>query len=158
MNKRKVTIELDDATIAMIERVKKDSISIEEAIDGLLHMGLLEVIKGQENPIHGLLSELKGFMDGMPDIKTPKANCGVMRMNSSGEIVEVDRKDLPEELLNHVTEIEKAFSAGLSAGKDPEDIMKELGLARTMEEAMNQRAAVVTDGNLVHFPTNVKPS
>lgn len=160
MTKRKFTIELDEKCVAMIEKVKIDGISMEEAIDGLIHMGLLEVVTQGEQPGEHLLGKLKGFMEremggqmlnGMEAL-LPKAKCGVMRMTPDGEVTEVSREDIPAELLDHVNEIEKAFADGMRAGKTPHDVMKELGLSQSIDEAMTKPSTPVTDGNLVHFP------
>lgn len=166
MTKRKFTIELDESTVAMIEKVKVKGISTEKAIDGLVHMGLLEVMSRNEDPLQHMLDKLKRLTDAhIPDIVgsgfeslLPKAKCGVMRMSPDGEVEEISRDDLPAEILSHVSEIEEAFSAGIREGKSPNDIMKDLGLAHTAEEAMSQRSPVTMEGNLVHFPTSTKPS
>ena len=165
MAKRKITIELSDETIAVIERLKLDEVTIEEAIPRFVDMGIMEAISsgGNTNLIAALMdrimSRFRGDSKG-PDISGgPEASIKMMRIDENGEPVEVDIADLPEEISAHIAEMEAAVKEGLRNGKSMHEIMDGLGatacssMGEVMERAGRPKTEIISDGNVIHFPT-----
>ena len=165
MAKRKITIELSDETIAVIERLKLDEVTIEEAIPRFVDMGIMEAISsgGNTNPLSALMdrimSRFRGDSKG-PDISGgPETSIKMMRIDENGEPVEVDIADLPEEISAHIAEIESAVKEGLRNGKSMHEIMEGMGavhcnnLEEVVERATRHKTEIVSDGNVIHFPT-----
>lgn len=165
MATRKFTIELSEETIAVIERLKLDEVTIEEAIPRFVDMGIMEVISGggNTNPLSALMdrimSRFRGDSKG-PDISGgPEASIKMMRINENGEPVEVDIADLPEEISAHIAEMESAVKEGLRNGKSMHEIMDGLGatacssMGEVMERASRPKTEIISDGNVIHFPT-----
>lgn len=165
MAKRKITIELSDETIAVIERLKLDEVTIEEAIPRFVDMGIREAISsgGNTSPLSTLMdrimSRFRGDSKG-PDISGgPEASIKMMRIDENGEPVEVDIADLPEEISAHIAEMEAAVKEGLRNGKSMHEIMDGLGatacssMGEVMERAGRPKTEIISDGNVIHFPT-----
>ena len=165
MATRKFTIELSEQTIAVIERLKLDEVTIEEAIPRFVDMGIVEVIAagGNTNPLSALMnrvmSNFRGDSKG-PDISGgPEASIKMMRIDENGEPVEVDIADLPEEISAHIAEMEAAVKEGLRNGKSMHEIMDGLGatacssMGEVMERAGRPKTEIISDGNVIHFPT-----
>ena len=78
MAKRKITIELSDETIAVIERLKVDELSLEEVIPHFIDAGIVDAITSGEstNPLARLMdrimSSFTGSNKGKVDADVPK--------------------------------------------------------------------------------------
>lgn len=137
MATRKFTIELSEQTIAVIERLKLDEVTIEEAIPRFVDMGIMEAISSGG----------------------PETSIKMMRIDENGEPVEVDIADLPEEISAHIAEMEAAVKEGLRNGKSMHEIMDGLGatacssMGEVMERAGRPKTEIISDGNVIHFPT-----
>ena len=165
MATRKFTIELSEQTIAVIERLKLDEVTIEEAIPRFVDMGIMEAISsgGNTNPLSTLMdrimSRFRGDSKG-PDISGgPETSIKMMRIDENGEPVEVDIADLPEEISAYIAEMEAAVKEGLRNGKSMHEIMDGLGatacssMGEVMERAGRPKTEIISDGNVIHFPT-----
>ena len=179
MGTRKFTIEISDESVAVIERLKLDDATMEEVIPQLLDLGILEALTSQVNPMSKLLdtimsrrrgndnpiAEMMANLFGGDDVKPsmsepdPSAMFKMMRLDENGEPVEVDIADLPEEISAHIAEMEAAVKEGLRNGKSMHEIMDGLGatacssMGEVMERASRPKTEIISDGNVIHFPT-----
>ena len=66
MAKRKITIELSDETIAVIERLKVDELSLEEVIPQFIDAGIVDAITSGEstNPLARLMDRIMSSFTG----------------------------------------------------------------------------------------------
>lgn len=166
MAKRKITIELSDETIAVIERLKLDEVTIEEAIPRFVDMGIMEAISsgGNTNPLARLMDRIMSSFTGsnkgkVDDDLAPSTTIKMMQINENGEPEEVNISDLPAEISAHIAEMEAAVKEGLRNGKSMHEIMDGLGatacssMGEVMERAGRPKTEIISDGNVIHFPT-----
>lgn len=183
MGTRKFTIEVSDEAVAVIERLKLDDVSIEEAIPQLLDLGIMEAITSQGNPIAKMLDTIlsrrsggKGnpIADMMANLfgdenkspmtePDPSAIFKMMRLDENGQPVEMDMNDLPPEVAEHLKGMTASITQGISEGKSIEEIMESVGATKCVHAddipaEMKESASKVNTGNLIHFPDTSKLS
>ena len=166
MAKRKITIELSDETIAVIERLKVDELSLEEVIPHFIDAGIADAITSGEstNPLARLMDRITSSFTGsnkgkVDDDLAPSTTIKMMRINENGEPEEVNISELPAEISGHISQMEEAVKEGLKNGKSMHEIMDGLGavhcnnLEEVVERATRHKTEIVSDGNVIHFPT-----
>ena len=166
MAKRKITIELSDETIAVIERLKVDELSLEEVIPKFIDAGIVDAITGGEstNPLARLMDRIMSSFTGsnkgkVDDDLAPSTTIKMMRINENGEPEEVNISELPAEISGHISQMEETVKEGLKNGKSINEIMAGMGavhcnnLEEVVELATRHKTEIVSDGNLIHFPT-----
>lgn len=166
MAKRKITIELSDETIAVIERLKVDELSLEEVIPKFIDAGIVDAITSGEstNPLARLMDRIMSSFTGsnkgkVDDDLAPSTTIKMMRINENGEPEEVNISELPAEISGHISQMEEAVKEGLKNGKSINEIMEGMGavhcnnLGEVVKLATRHKTEIVSDGNLIHFPT-----
>ncbi len=162
MAKRKITIELSDETIAGIERLKVDELSLEEVIPHFIDAGIVDAITSGEstNPLARLMDRIMSSFTGsnkgkVDDDLAPSTTIKMMRINENGEPEEVNISELPAEISGHISQMKE----GLKNGKSINEIMEGMGavhcnnLGEVVERATRHKTEIVSDGNVIHFPT-----
>ena len=166
MAKRKFTIELSEETIAVIERLKLDEVTIEEAIPRFVDKGIVDAITSGEstNPLTRLMDRIMSSFTGsnkgkVDDDLAPSTTIKMMRINENGEPEEVNISELPAEISGHISQMEETVKEGLKNGKSINEIMAGMGavhcnnLEEVVERATRHKTEIVSDGNVIHFPT-----
>ena len=166
MATRKFTIELSEETIAVIERLKLDEVTIEEAIPRFVDMGIVDAITSGEstNPLARLMDRIMSSFTGsnkgkVDDDLAPSTTIKMMRINENGEPEEVNISELPAEISGHISQMEETVKEGLKNGKSINEIMAGMGavhcnnLEEVVELATRHKTEIVSDGNVIHFPT-----
>jgi urease gamma subunit len=170
MATRKFTIELSEETIAVIERLKLDEVTIEEAIPRFVDMGIVDAITSGEstNPLARLMDRIMSSFTGsnkgkVDDDLAPSTTIKMMRINENGQPVEMDMNDLPPEVAEHLKGMTASITQGISEGKSIEEIMESVGATKCVHAddipaGMKESASKVNTGNLIHFPDTSKLS
>ncbi len=166
MAKRKITIELSDETIAVIERLKVDELSLEEVIPKFIDAGIVDAITSGEstNPLARLMDRIMSSFAGsnkgkVDDDLAPSTTIKMMRINENGEPEEVNISELPAEISGRISQMEETVKEGLKNGKSINEIMAGMGavycnnLEEVVERATRHKTEIVSDGNVIHFPT-----
>lgn len=168
--KHKFTIELSDEQLKAVNHILPENAPVEEILPMLIDLGLLEFTSFMGmHKNNSILTKIKAAVSSLMDdiLEQPEPiskRFGVMRPTSDGGFEPVPDDELPAEIREHLIEMEAKIDEGIRNGRTMVEVMEEMGGTvynpnkhhPFNPEASKPKTEVVTDGNLVHFPTSTK--
>ena len=167
--KHKFTIELTDTQLQNVKEILPKDASIEEILPMLIELGAVEFLNfAGMRKAGSFMDHVKTAMSklfGEDKVAEPVSKrFGVMRPTSDGGFEPVPDDELPAEIREHLIEMEAKIDEGVRNGRSMVEVMAELGgtVYNPSEhhpfhpEPAKPATDIVSEGNLVHFPTTTK--
>ena len=168
--KHKFTIELTDEQLKAVNHILPQNEPVEGILPMLIDLGLLEFTSFMDmHEDSSFLDKIKSKIKaGLASIRSEPISkrFGVMRPTANGGFEPVPDDELPDEIREHLIDMETKIDEGIRNGRSMVEVMEELGGVvydpnkhhSFHPDALKPqpKTEVVSEGNLVHFPTSTK--